>query len=420
MKRILIISELFHPQNAIGALRPTKIRNGLIKKGYDVDVITRSFSNKNDRANNGIVWRIDSVEETKHINSSSAPLKKEKRFIQELKRIKRTIMSINKGKCYCNHVIEFIEKKNIALSDYETIITTFGPISSVMIGLALKKRYPDVNWICDFRDPLVVKEASALLNPLMSLVQDKACKTADHIVAVSNGYLKRICGDKYISKRHMIPNGYDISDSAVLESSTPPKDVIHIAYVGTLYEGRRKITPLFRALRELANCGAVDLNKFRFDYAGRDGDFLLAQASEYGLDFIIYDHRVLSREECLKLQSSSHFLVLSTWNNHGEEGVFPGKFLEYMLIKRPIISLTDGNIPDGEVTLVMREGQFGVAYESVHDKEDMEQLKNYIETCYCEWSQKGSITFEPVQEVLERYNYDNIINKIEGLINGQE
>ena len=190
----------------------------------------------------------------------------------------------------------------------------------------------------------------------------------------------------------------------------------HIAYVGTLYEGKRKITPLFQVLRELADEGQVDLNKIFFDYAGGDGSYLLAQASGYNMGSVVRDHGVLPRKECLKMQFSSHLLVLSTWNNRGEEGVFPGKFLEYMLIRRPIISITDGNMPEGEVTSVMREGDFGVAYESIRDKEEIALLREYIRICYSEWLQKGSITYEPVQEVLERYNYNRIIKQIEELI----
>ncbi len=416
MKRVLIISELFDPQNVIGALRPTKIREFLIQKGYYVDVITKSFSAQNEYTENGKVWRIDAIRADSNNSSTLVSNYNTNCFIRELKRAKRTLLSIRKSKTYCHDVVEFVKEKKINISDYNAVITTFGPVSSIMIGLELKKNFPNVNWVCDFRDPMVVEEVSCFLKPLMSLFQRKACKMADHIVAVSNGYIKRICGDKYISKRHMIPNGYDTADIAVSESCVLSTNTLHISYVGTLYEGKRKITPLFCALRELADEGKVDLNKLCFDYAGRDGSFLLAQANEFGLSSIVCDHNVLSRDECLKLQFSSHLLVLSTWNNRGEEGVFPGKFLEYMLIGRPIISLTDGNIPDSEVTSVMRDGRFGIAYESVRDKEDRITLKKYIESCYCEWLQNGSISFEPEQEVLERYNYNNIIRQIEELI----
>ena len=416
MKRILIISELFYPQNVIGALRPTKIREYLIKKGYIVDVITKSFSDQNDDSENGIIWRIDAIEESANKRSMRTAFPKNNCFIREMKRAKRTIISIKKGYRYCHQVIDYIKKQKIDISEYAAIITTFGPVSSIMIGLTIKKKFHDVNWICDFRDPMVVQEVSVFLKPLMDLLQRQACRAADHIITVSNGYLRRICGKKYTSKRCMIPNGYDTGDMVSSQPCISSDDLLHMAYVGALYEGKRKITPLFQVLRELANEGMLDLSKICFDYAGGDYAFLLAQAKEYDLDTIVHDHGFLSRNECLKLQFSSHLLILSTWNNRGEEGVFPGKFLEYMMIGRPIISITDGNIPDGEVTLVVREGLFGVAYEAACHNEDIKLLKDYIKTCYTEWMQKGFITFEPVYEVLERYSYDHIIEQIEELI----
>ena len=416
MKRILIISELFYPQNVIGAIRPTKIREYLIKKGYTVDVITKSFYDQIDDSENGIIHRIDAIEESENKRLVRSVFQKNNCFIREMKRAKRTIISLKKGYRYCRQVIDCIKKQNIDLFEYAAIITTFGPVSSVMIGLKIKNKYHNVNWICDFRDPMVVQEVSVFLNPFMAFLQRQACRSADHIVAVSNGYLRRICGNKYTSKRHMIPNGYDSTDLTGFESCVPPTDSFHIAYVGTLYEGRRKITPLFQVLQELADEGQVDLDKICFDYAGGDGSYLLAQASGYNMGSVVRDHGVLPRKECLKMQFSSHLLVLSTWNNRGEEGVFPGKFLEYMLIRRPIISITDGNMPEGEVTSVMREGHFGVTYESIRHNEDIITLKKYVKSCYSEWLQKGSITFEPVQEVLDRYNYNNVIKQIEELI----
>lgn len=416
MKRILIISELFYPQNVIGALRPTKIREYLVKKGYVVDVITKSSSKRNDASENGHIWRIDAIEESVNKKSTMAVCSENNSFIREMKCAKRTFISIKKGYVYCRQVVDFIKKQKINVSGYSAIITTFGPVSSVMIGLTIKKKFHNINWICDFRDPMVAQEVSIFFKPLMALIQKQACREADNIITVSNGYLLRICGKKYTSKRHMIPNGYDTADMVLSKSCHPTTDLFHIVYVGSLYEGKRKITPLFQVLQELANEGILDLSKISFDYAGRDHLFLLSQAKEYDLDTIVHDHGFLSRSECLKLQFSAHLLVLSTWNNRGEEGVFPGKFLEYMMIRRPIISITDGNIPNGEVTLVMRDGKFGVAYEAACHNKDIKLLKDYIETCYTEWMQKGFITFEPVQEVLARYNYDHIIEQIEELI----
>ena len=137
MKKILIVSELFYPQNAIGALRPTKIRNALVKKGYLVDVITKSFSSQYESPERGNIWRIDAVEKSNSLNSNVSAVVTSK-FFNEFRCAKRTIIAINKGKHYYNHVIDFIETQNIDLSVYEAILTTFGPISSIMIGLNIK------------------------------------------------------------------------------------------------------------------------------------------------------------------------------------------------------------------------------------------------------------------------------------------
>lgn len=419
MKRILIVSYLFAPNNSIGALRPSKIAKLLSDKGYYIDVVsagylgndTLSFPRniKNWYPMNGEKVQsrnLDKKNEKKHPSSKMPML---------IKQTYRTCMARRNEKRFYEFFRELFNSE-LAEKKYDVVFTSFGPLVSLECGMYVKRYSKDIKWICDFRDPVITDITPFPFKMTWKRKEQSACKVADEIIAVSNAYVYRICGEKYRKKAHMIPNGYDKSDISVSAMSQLPNDVIRITYVGSLYEGRRKITPLFCALRELADEGKVDISRFRFDYAGGDGISLCTQADEYNLSSLVYDHQVLSREECLKLQFSSHLLVLSTWNYKGEEGVFPGKFLEYLLIGRPIISLTIGDIPNGEVTSVMREGNFGVAYESIRDKEDMVYLKRYIESCYLEWLQRGSISFKPVQEVLERYNYEHIISQVEELL----
>lgn len=113
---------------------------------------------------------------------------------------------------------------------------------------------------------------------------------------------------------------------------------------------------------------------------------------------------------------NSDMLVLSTWNEKGEEGVFPGKFLEYMLIGKPIVSVVDGNIPESEVKQVMTEGNFGVTYEAANSTEDFALLKEYIKKQYDKVTNGENVEFEPNKDVLDRYNYENIMQRIEDLI----
>lgn len=417
MKKILIISELFYPSNRIGALRPSKICKYLLERGYDIDVLTaypsegiynsehcRVFSlNDGFHADNMYKVRQD------RINMNNA-------LVNQFRYFKRTFFSYLKGRNYAKRALVLLEEKDIKFEEYTACISTYGPISSVLIGLELKKKYRIKNWICDFRDPIVVKMSSVFMRPFYRYLQDQACKYADKIVSVSDGYIQRICGDKYLEKRYMIPNGYDVSDiqSDFIHNKS---DKLTFAYAGTLYEGKRDISPIFRALHELHFENKIELSKVAFVYAGGDFRSLLSQSERSGMQCILKNCGHLSREKCLKMQYDSDILVLSTWNEKGEEGVFPGKFLEYMLIGKPIISLTCGNLLNSEVTSVMRIGNFGIAYESANDESDYVLLKDFIKTAYDSFTNTGRIRFEPAHEVLERYNYNHIIEQVEALIN---
>lgn len=417
MKRILVISELFYPTNRIGALRPSKICKFLIEKGYYVDVITAYPSEGIYHSEHCKVYPINKTLSNDNISAESVQhVKSNGRLINYLRYLKRNLSSYRSSRKYAEKAIALFENGTLNTENYGACFTTYGPVSSVLIGLELKRKYNIKNWICDFRDPMITKMRSVFLFPIYKNLQNKACKYADKIIAVSDGYLKRICNGRYADKSYMIPNGYDPSDMPDILSERTD-GLLHFTYVGALYEGKRKITPLFRALRELADEGKINIEKICFDYAGSDFMFLNEQAKSYNMPDILKNHGKLSRADCLALQKVADFLVLCTWNNRGEEGVFPGKFLEYMLFNKPIIALVDGNLANSEVAQVIREGSLGIAYEQANGEADFKALKDYIKNAYHSFFKNGRADFEPSVEVAERYNWDRLILKIEEILN---
>lgn len=421
MKKVLLVSYYFAPNNAIGAVRPTKIANRLSEMGYEVDVFTYGYSSNDSFHENvkaSMVYRINDEKKEQKPYVSGGPQKVSNKLIMC---VKKHVRAYNAHKLYKSFFKQFVEvyEKELHKNGYDAVFTTFGPICALQTGLYIKSKYPEINWICDFRDPAVVKLHPFLYKPMYYFLQEKACKKADRIVAVSNGYLNRICKGRYADKAIMIPNGYDLSDKESVDI-TPNNDILRLAYVGSLYEGKRDLSPIFRSIRELIDEGKVDSQNIVFEYAGTQFFVAEAQAAKYDMTDILHNNGLLERKNCLDLQFSSHALILSTWNEKGEEGVFPGKFLEYMLIGRPIISVVDGNLGNSEVSQVMREGALGVSYESANDKTDFIGLKDYIYTLYTKIVLEGGFEFSPNQEVLERYNYDNIMKRIEALINKDE
>lgn len=422
MKKILIISYFFFPSINIGAVRPSKIAQKLTKEGYEVDVFTRyQIKDGKDK----YCRNLYSFESNDTYDSLPAQTTLQKtgikKFVFEkfgglyklLFKFKASLEANLRDKRMVKAFKEF-DKSN--KKQYDAVFSTFGPLGSLLCGMYYKKKHPHVKWICDFRDPAVVSQLGPLRKIYMRIKEQQACRTADEIVAVSDGYIDRICGEKYKDKRHMIPNGYDKDDLKFNLEVSDSSSCLELVYVGVLYGGMRDITPVFQALLELKKEDKINMKKIRFNYAGTDFGNLLKQAECYGLADIIVNHGVLSREECLKLQFSSDLLMLATWNDKKEYGVFPGKMLEYMLIGKPIVTTVTGNVPDSEVANVIREGNLGVVYEAVNSNEDIKKMKDYLKKAYDHKVNGDIIPFAPNKNVLERYDYHSVIKKIKNLI----
>lgn len=428
--------------NIIGAVRPTKVVDALSKKGYTIDVamgVDEAIKMDGLPVPNGInrLYKIEKRGVFKMVLDLLAPLRggvkspsnasaggntssqEEKAKSNVKQRIRAILSQLFNHFGFLAFLTGFKRMwKNGGVSgDYDVVYTSYGPLSSLLCGMYVKKKSPSVKWICEFRDPVVTDVLVKEFRVHYGYIQSKACSMADEIIAVSNGYVERICGENHKEKTHMIPNGYDLNDkpSSLADIKS---DKLNLTYVGVLYSGKRDLSPVFLALKELIDENKIKKEKIAFNYAGLESSVALAQASRYGLEDVVVDHGVLDRKTCLELQMNSHFLVLATWNDKNEYGVFPGKVLEYMLIGKPIVSLTCGNLPGGEVTHVIREGEFGVAYEEATHTKDIASLKEYLQKLYNSWLETGIIEFNPRKDVLDRYNYENIIKRIEGLIDG--
>ena len=244
--KILIISDLFYPTNEIGALRPTKIAKKLLEKGYQVDVYTRY---KSECKYCSTLYGFEELANpciNKVINKKSNGRITNKGLMYQLKRSYRASRSLKRSRGMLLNFKNWLkDKKN---NEYDVVFSTFGPMSSLWCGLYYKKKNPKAKWICDFRDPIKDENTPFIYANYFRHIEKKACKKADAIVAVSNGYLKRITKGKFQDKAYMIPNGYDESD--LISEDLLSNNKLTIAYVGTLYEGIRDLSPIFKAIKE--------------------------------------------------------------------------------------------------------------------------------------------------------------------------
>lgn len=433
MKKILIISELFFPMSKIGAVRPTKLAKYLHLKGYGVTVFTsdeclQKVENAPSLPYSVVYAKKQNVPMTGNkqtADDKAANLGKEtgrsvhsrivNNVLQEMRMTKRQYYSYQKGKAFHQLFCDYINLGEIRLEEFECVFSTFGPIGSLLSGMEAKKRNPSLIWINDFRDPMVSQIMPKSFAPYYKHLQRKSINTADYTVAVSEGYKKRMSFHRMKGNISVIPNGYDKDDLLIDESS----DVsFSFAYVGALYEGKRDVSTLFKCLRELIDNQIIKSEQIQFHYAGNEGNVLLAQAQKYELGETVVDHGLVNREESIKIQSRVRFLVLSTWNDKGEEGVFPGKLLEYMLMYKPVVSIVGGALSNSEVTQVINKMRLGISYENA-DKDTEKLLYEWLKKQAIQFAEGKPAIFNPDREAISQtYDWEHIVERFCELING--
>src|SRR5690606_32411933 len=104
-------------------------------------------------------------------------------------------------------------------ADIETIITTGPPHSMHLIGLKLKRRFPGLQWIVDFRDPWLDQDYLDKFKPgrramrKQAYFEQEVLQSADKVLTVSPswGESLRKRGAKKVA---VVTNGYDPDDFA--------------------------------------------------------------------------------------------------------------------------------------------------------------------------------------------------------------
>lgn len=429
MKKILLLSYNFAPRQTVGAIRPTKLAQALAEAGNMVDVICvkpfgkldHSFDSALEKLNITYIDKIIVEEKAAPAPqnatvpaSAPVPKKKKKGFVRYLKTEAREVLKITRSKGFAKKFEALVKADKEKYNSYDACISSYGPIASHLCGMVMKKYCPNVKWIADFRDPMVVNLTTPMTKGYRGRLQNKVCKKADHLVAVSNGYAERIFGEKYKAKSSVIYNGFDRSDVDI--DGIEPDGKFSFTYVGALYGGKRDIRPLFDVLNELCNEGSIDKNDVIINYGGNNLHIIKEQAAQYGLDDRITDHGMLPRQKSLELQAASRHLIHATWNEQGEKGVFPGKFLEYIMMGRSIISLVSGDIPESEVTVVVNKAGLGISYEEVTKDIDRKALKEYILNDYVNFKAGKAPDLNIDTNEVNRFDFTNAAKSIEELI----
>ena len=217
-------------------------------------------------------------------------------------------------------------------SDVSTVLISGNPFEQFYFGYKLKKEFPRISWIADYRDDWTTSEVVKVpFRSFHRFFEKKWVGTASCFTTISPYYQSKISNlvkvpglTIYNGFNRLIENTHkNLSNSFV------------ITYNGTLYE-TQKIEIFLVGLKRF-----IDSNpdkKITFNMPGilfdqKQANRVQASMKGYESHLVMTDR--ISKEEVLEIQKRSDLLVMISHTN--VKGVTSSKIFEYISLQKPFI-----------------------------------------------------------------------------------
>ena len=420
-KKILLISYYWPPSGGAGVQRILKFSKFLPDFGFEPWVVTvddkvasyplRDYSLIEEIPADLKVFRTHSFEPLSYLTrltGNKAPYggfanKDKEKFSQKILRFIRGnffIPDARKG------WIRYAFEKASALIEQEkinTVLISSPPHSSQIVGLKLKKRFPQLKWIADLRDPWTdIYYYKDMLHTRMAAEKDLKIERlvvdqADGLIVVSRPIL-----EKYLSKSdkvnkakfHVIPNGFDDDDFP--EAMFKKNESFTITYTGTIADSYNPRV-FFESLSIAMKANPEVRVKLRF--VGGMTDSIASMIRENNLEAMVEFIPHVNHKEAIRYMRSSDTLLLVIPDVPGSEGILTGKLFEYLAARRPVICIGPRN---GDAGGIITDCQAGRTFE----RTDQTRIAAYLEELMKLWSQGTLVPLS--SRIFEKYSRKNL------------
>lgn len=307
------------------------------------------------------------------------------------------------------------KKAETIISEYgiEQVISTGPPNSTHLIGLKLKTKYPDLNWIMDMRDPWSqifynqhLPRTDRASKKDISL--EKKCLTkADEVIVVSDS-MNKVQQSVFDRHYHTITNGFDHEDFELTnDNDNRNPDALTIKYVGSMTEAAIPHS-FFKALSSLDD----DLRKkIKVSFFGSFNEKVKEIINRYKLQDLISYHGYIPHKASKKEMQTADLLLLVIPDTEDNELIITGKIFDYIGAQKPILCIG----PEyGDASNLITENDLGKNFKY----EDQEPITGFLidqlsgnEYKYQVWEKDFK---------LHPFSRFNLTNKLNDLINSKE
>ncbi|GAB4208043.1 MAG: hypothetical protein Fur0023_19300 [Bacteroidia bacterium] len=368
---ILIINYVFPPYPGIGGRRWAKFAKYLQRKGHNVFVI----ASKNPFRTASTF--VNDIKELPSDNQNylsplypSILLQQPKNALEKLEYhfwIK-VLPFFTSGNFYDRSMLwkkQLQEKIRRIANDknIDTIVVSGPPFHYAYETILLKKVYPHIKFIVDYRDEWTFNDVHGFgiisdKRKQMEFEKEKfVCENADAIMSCDQKILDYLNERYRIKYSRLITHGFDKDDFLEVYKNNIPnnkKDEIIISYFGTIYPGIHSFfTQLVRFLDTLKNENLDLYNQIQFYF--------------YSIDFFPYSEIIQSHSKKInviqqnikpadlfkKINLTDFILLIPSYRS---KDYFTTKFPEIFYLKKPVILYSD----EGKVSEFIQQHHIGV------------------------------------------------------------
>lgn len=302
----------------------------------------------------------------------------------------------------------------LAKHPVDIIISSGPPHSMHLIARGIKKKYPKLKWLADFRDPWTNIDfyedlmLTGLADAKHRRQEKSVLEQADHIISVGDTSTKeledilKLYGPYPSGKFSTITNGYDEED--VYNGPLEKDSKFSMAHIGSLVKSRNPVT-LWKALSELTHENPDFKRDLEIKLVGKVDYAVKESIDAFGLSEFVRKIEYLPHSEVIKEQQRSKVLLLLVNKTKNAKSILTGKFFEYMAAKVPIIAIGP---KDGDLAKIIHETQAGL----ISDFEETDVLKQNILATYL-----GRDTVKPIAEKIENYSRRKLTEKLADTMN---
>jgi len=297
----------------------------------------------------------------------------------------------------------------IKVRDIDKIITTGPPHSIHLIGLRLKRKFPAVKWIADFRDPwsewdlldtlLLTKAARNRHRKL----ERRVLQEADRVITIAPYHVKLFekSGGRPVD---LITNGFDTDDFQKVQRTKTQKFTIrHTGVVDELRDPR----PFMMALKKIVEA-TPDMQVIVEFIGNVNSSFMTYVLQDPVLSSITKFTNTIPHKELLKLYGQTDLLLLVLAHTALAPGNLPGKLFEYLASGIPIVAV--GPV-EGDAADVIGKSKAGEIFERGDEAAMMAMLRKH----YKLWTEGRLVSTTDASPFTRKKLTDRLIGILESL-----